>query len=846
MAEVTVRQFAEAVGISVERLLEQLADAGMGEKGAEDQITDQEKTDLLGYLRKRRGAGDGEAAAPKKITLKRKSTSEIKLAGGQGRAKTVTVEVRKKRTYVKRTAVQEEDRLRREEEERQQQLEAQHAVHEAAEREAVEVEVVAEAPEVEAQPAPEEKPVPAAEEVVVAPVEAEPPKAVSEEERARQQQVEAQAKVAAAERAGMRPESKKKGRGKKGEPESPSRFDRQARPGRFDQATRRKRKSGRGGEAATKVHAFEKPTEPVVRDVVIPETITVAELAQKMAVKATEVIKVMMGMGAMATINQVIDQETAALVVDEMGHKVRMLKEVDLEDELMQAQGQPEEVSGEPRSPVVTVMGHVDHGKTTLLDYIRRSRVADKEAGGITQHIGAYHVTTDRGMVTFLDTPGHAAFTSMRARGAKVTDIVILVVAADDGVMPQTLEAIQHAKAGGVPIVVAVNKIDKPDADAERIKSALAQHEVIPEDWGGDTMFVPVSAKTGEGVDGLLEAVLLQAEVLELSAPKQGLARGVVIESSLEKGRGPVATILVQSGTLTKGDPVLCGREWGRVRAMFDENGQAIQEAGPSIPVQILGLSGTPNAGDELGALTDERKAREIALHRQGKYRDVKLAKRQAATLEDVFERLEENEVQQLNLIVKADVQGSVEALQDALVKLSNDEVKVNIVAGGVGGITESDIHLAVASQAIIIGFNVRADGTARRLIADEGVDVRYYSVIYEALDEVKNAITGLMAPTIKEQIIGLAEVRDVFRSSKMGAVAGCLVVEGVVKRYNPIRVLRDNVVIYEGELESLRRFKDDVNEVRAGTECGIAVKNYNDVKAGDQIEVYERIEVAA
>ena len=581
----------------------------------------------------------------------------------------------------------------------------------------------------------------------------------------------------------------------------------------------------------------------------IPETITVGELAQRMAVKATEVIKVMMNMGAMATINQTIDQETAAIVVDEIGHKPKLLDADELETELADAAASaPEDAAAEARAPVVTVMGHVDHGKTTLLDTIRSTQVAAREAGGITQHIGAYRVTAPSGQpITFLDTPGHAAFTAMRARGAKMTDIVILVVAADDSVMPQTVEAIQHARAAGVPLIVAVNKIDRPEADLDRVRNDLAQHEVIPEEWGGDAIFIPVSAKTGEGVEQLLEAILLQAEVLELSAVADGPARGAVVEASVEKGRGPVATLLVQNGTLRQGDIVLCGQEYGRVRAMFDENGEAVTAAGPSMPVLVLGLSGAPQAGDEMVVVADERKAREVASHRHGKTRDVRLARQQATKLEDVFNRMGEGvEQQQLNLIIKADTQGSAEALQQALSDVSNAEVQVRVLGQGAGGITESDINLAVASQAIIIGFNVRADGSARRLASEQDVDLRYYSVIYEAIDEIRNAVSGMMAPRVREEMVGLAEVRDVFHSSKMGAVAGCLVVDGSVRRSSPIRVLRDNVVIYEGELESLRRFKDDVQEVRAGTECGIAVRNYNDVRPGDQIEVFERIVEAA
>jgi len=589
--------------------------------------------------------------------------------------------------------------------------------------------------------------------------------------------------------------------------------------------------------------AFTKPTTPIVHDVTLPETLTVAELAQKMSVKAAEVIRIMMKMGTMVTINQMIDQETASIVVEEMGHIPKLLKENEIEDSLIKTGEQ----TGErvPRSPVVTIMGHVDHGKTSLLDYIRVTKVVAGEAGGITQHIGAYHVDTPKGTVCFLDTPGHAAFTAMRARGAKVTDIVILVVAADDGVMPQTIEAIQHAKAAEVPIIVALNKIDKPEANSEKVKQELVAKEVVPEEWGGNTMFVPVSAKTGEGIDELLISILLQAEVLELSTVAEGLATGVIIESRLDKGRGAVATVLVQSGTLKKGDIMLAGKEYGRVRAMLDENGKPIEKAGPSIPVEVLGLSGVPSAGDETVIVPDERKAREIALFRQGKYREVKLAKNQAAKLENMFSHLQTGQVNTLNIVLKADVNGSVEALSDALTKLSNDEVKVKIIASGAGGINESDANLAVASNAILIGFNVRADAGAKRLIKEEEVDLHYYSVIYEAIDEVKQALSGLLTPEVKEEIIGLAEVRQVFRSPKLGSVAGCLVVDGVVKRNNPIRVLRENVVIFEGELESLRRFKDDVLEVKAGTECGIGVKNYNDVKEGDQIEVYQKTTVA-
>ena len=613
-------------------------------------------------------------------------------------------------------------------------------------------------------------------------------------------------------------------------------------------ASKRRKKKGRFAarktEATTSItQEFEKPTAPRVMEVSVPESITVADLAQRMSIKAVEVIKVMMGMGAMVTINQMIDQETAILVVEEMGHTAKALSASALEDKLIDEEGHTE-YTPQPRPPVVTIMGHVDHGKTSLLDYIRTTKVTTSEAGGITQHIGAYHVDTDKGQITFLDTPGHAAFTAMRARGAQCTDIVILVVAADDGVMPQTVEAIQHARAAEVPLIIAVNKMDKPEADPDRVKNELSQYNVIPEDWGGDVMFQHISAKTGDGVDNLLDGILLQAEVLELKAVNEGPAKGVVIESKLDKGRGPVATVLVTQGQLSKGDVVLAGREYGRVRAMVADNGEQIQRIGPSMPVEILGLSGTPSAGDDVQAVVDERKAREVALFRQGKYREVRLAKQQAAKLEGLFDRMGQGEQSKLNLVLKADVQGSVEAITDALNNLSNDEVKVSIVSSGAGGITESDVNLAIASNAVLLGFNVRADSTARQLADREEVDLRYYSVIYELIDQVKLALSGLLKPEFEEKIVALAEVRDVFRSSKLGAIAGCIVNEGTVKRSLPIRVLRDNVVVFEGELESLRRFKDDVQEVKSGTECGIGVKNYNDVQAGDQIEVFEVISV--
>jgi translation initiation factor IF-2 len=859
MAEVTVTQLAETVGTPVERLLEQLKEAGVDKSTGDDKVSDEDKMKLLAHLRQSHGAVAEECAPePRKITLRRKSVSELKVTGGTGRAKTVQVEVRKKRTYIKRgapaptpapapaakpreeeaevkPAVDAEQAAREAEEAARQVEEAARQAEEA--RRQAELERLKKAAEEEAR----KQAAQAAQEEAKRLAEAEARKLAEEEEAKRKAAEEARRQEEENRKREQQAREAKKGKGK--DSGRGTRFGRKELHVAADKSGRRKKK-GRQPKVSARAteHGFAKPTVPVVREVTIPETITVAELAQKMAVKAAEVIKILMGMGVMATINQVLDQETAQLVVEEMGHTVKLLKENDLEEELLgSAVVHGEEV---PRPPVVTIMGHVDHGKTSLLDYIRQSRVASGEAGGITQHIGAYHVETDRGVITFLDTPGHAAFTAMRARGAKATDIVVLVVAADDGVMPQTQEAIQHSRAAGVPLVVAVNKIDKPEADPDRVKNELVAQEVVPEEWGGEHMFVNVSAKTGEGIDELLDAILLQSEVMELKAVEDGPAQGVVIEASLDKGRGPVATVLVQSGTLKHGDIILTGQEYGRVRAMFDENGRKIKSAGPSMPVVVLGLSGTPNAGDEVVVVPDERKAREIALFRQGKYRDVRLQRQQAAKLEEVFNRMGKEDLQSVNLVIKADVQGSAEALRDALTKLSNDEVEVKVVATGVGGINESDVNLAVASGAILIGFNVRADAAAKRLIQETGIDLHYYSVIYDAIDEVKNAISGLLSPEIKEEIIGLAEVRDVFRAPKIGAIAGCMVTEGVVRRNNPIRVLRDNVVIFEGELESLRRFKDDVNEVRSGTECGIGVKNYNDVRVGDQIEVYERVEV--
>jgi translation initiation factor IF-2 len=865
MTEVTVKQFADVVGTPVERLIEQLEEAGLPIYEADEKITDKEKMQLLNHLRQTHGK-KMSVGTGKRITLKRKSTSELKVSGGQGRvAKTVSVEVRKKRIYVKRSVMLEAETKRLKELEEETRLAEETAARVEAERLAAE-EARRQAEE-EARRQAEEEARRQAEEEARRQAEEEARRQAEEEAR---RQAEEEAKVQA-EQARRRAEKQTQMRPSQplaAEETSRDEAVTKAKPSRefseqeLLEARERRygRKelhvaSGKRGRRKTKVkahpskvtpiskHGFEKPTAPVVREVVVPENISVSELAQKMAVKATEVIRALMGMGIMATINQILDQDTATLVVEEMGHVVKPLQAKDLELDLVKpAVEEREEFS---RPPVVTIMGHVDHGKTSLLDYIRRTRVVASEAGGITQHIGAYHVTTDKGVITFLDTPGHAAFTAMRARGAQVTDIVVLVVAADDGVMPQTIEAIQHAKAAEVPVVVAINKMDREQADPDRVKNELAKYDVIPEEWGGDTIFVPVSAKTGLGLDDLLEAILLQAEILELSSPGEGAARGVVIESSLDKGRGPIATILVQEGQMNKGDMLLTGKEFGRVRALIDEQGRQVKSAGPSMPVVVLGLSGTPNAGDEVVTVADERKAKEVALLRQSKSRDTKLASQQAAKLENVFGQLQEHEAANVNLLIKADVQGSVEALRDALEKLSTDEVKVKIVSLGVGGISESDVNLAEASQATIIGFNVRADGAARRLCEERGVEMRYYSVIYEVIEDVRKAMSGLLSPELREQIIGVAEVKDVFKSSRFGAVAGCLVNEGVVRRGNPIRVLRDNVVIYEGELESLRRHKDDVDEVRAGTDCGIAVKNYNDVKVGDNIEVFERVEVA-
>jgi len=837
MADVTVSQFAEVLKVPVDKLLTQLDEAGIKVKGSDDKISDEAKLELLTHLRRSHGQDDtpATAAAPRKITLKRKSQSELKLSGAQGRSRTVNVEVRRKRTYIKRDVLEKQaqdeqdalDRQRQEEEDRLKAAALEVERLAAEKEEAAKREVEAREKEEQAQKSAEEEARKVAEKAATD----------AADEKTRLEKAEADARA-------RRTKEKEKAKPKHGD----TRYGRKELHVAGDKSGRRKRKAPMrrrpmvvGGDGK---HGFEKPTAPVIHDVEIPENISVAELAQKMAIKGNEVVKVLFNMGAMVTINQVIDQDTAMLVVEELGHVGKPVEFAEVDEKLLADESQ---IVGDAvaRAPVVTIMGHVDHGKTSLLDYIRRTKVADGEAGGITQHIGAYSVETDKGQIAFLDTPGHAAFTAMRARGAQATDIVILVVAADDGVMPQTIEAIQHSKAAGVPLVVAVNKIDRENADPERVKNELSQHEVIPEDWGGEQMFVNVSALTGEGVDALLDAILLQAEVMDLTAVAEGPAQGIVIESSLEKGRGAVATLLVQGGTLKQGDMIIAGEEYGRIRNMFDETGASIKEAGPSKPAVVLGLSKTPGAGDDFLVVKNERKAREVAEFRQNKTREAKLAQQQASKMEDMFTQMQDGEISSVPVIIKSDVHGSAEALRDALNKLSTDEVKVKVLGSSVGGITETDANLAAASNATIIGFNVRADAAARTAIKESGVDIRYYSIIYEAIDDVKAALSGLLAPEVREQIVGLASVKEVFSSPKFGDIAGCIVSEGYVKRSNPIRVLRENVVIYEGELESLRRFKDDVNEVRSGTECGIGVKNYSDVQVGDQIECFERIEVA-
>lgn len=861
MSNVTAKQLSEVIGVSVDKLLEQLRDAGVEISSADAPISDDDKMKLLDSLRASHGkASEG---GPRKITLRRKSKSEIKVTGsGPGRTPTsrsINVEVRKKKTYVRRSDVEAEEAKR------QAEVEAEKAKQEAL--------IAQQKAEEEAKRAAEEK---ARQEAEEARLKAEQEQREKEEEarleKERQEQLEkerVEAEAAAKKAEEEQPEQdiakveaaiieKKDDKGRHGKPrqkqENAPDNRGATRYGRKELHVKEGSDHGRKGKSKKpsyssksipeNVHGFEKPTAPVIRTVEIPEAISVSDLAQRMAIKAGDLIKSLMQMGTMATINQMLDQDTAILLVEELGHKAVTAKVEDFEEELQKTT----EASDEhlvTRPPVVTIMGHVDHGKTSLLDHIRKTRVASGEAGGITQHIGAYHVDTPQGTITFLDTPGHAAFSAMRARGAQATDVVILVVAADDGVMPQTKEAIQHAKAASVPLIVAVNKIDKENADPDRVRNELSAVEVIPEEWGGEHMFVNVSAHTGEGIDELLESILLQAEVLELQASDTGPAKGIVVEASLDKGRGPVATVLVQSGKLEKGQILLAGTEFGRVRAMYDEAAKTIKSAGPSIPVVVLGLSGTPKAGDEVFVVENERRAREIASTRETRIREARLAAQQKAKLQGMFDAMAEGDVAELNLLIKCDVQGSVEALSESLNKLSTAEVRVKLVGTGVGGINESDINLAAASEALVIGFNVRADASAKRNAGDYGLEIRYYSVIYDVIDDVKAAMSGLLSPDTQEQIIGLAEVKDVFKSPKFGAVAGSMVIEGVVKRGQPIRVLRDNVVIFEGELESLRRFKDDVNEVRNGTECGIAVKNYNDVKPGDQIEVFDRVEVA-
>ncbi|MCX7962431.1 MAG: translation initiation factor IF-2 [Burkholderiales bacterium] len=840
MAQTSVAQFASELKVPPSVLLEQLRAAGVDKRVPEDPLTEQDKSRLLDYLRRAHGS-----AEPKnRITLTRRQTSEIRKADASGKSRTIQVEVRKKRVFVKRdpgelgtaaaaaeTAAsgapasalpldERERELREEEQRRQQQLADLQAAElrdkqERERREAEQREQQAAAP---AEPAPP-APAPAREGTLHAPKTVE----AKADKKAKKIKTTVLADDSVRRRA-------IKTRGDAGGGVA----------GWHGPKAAGARRAQAGAETG-----FTPPAEPVVREIAVPETITVGELAHRMAVKAVEVIKVLMKLGIMATINQSLDQETAMIVVEEMGHKAKAAKLDDPEAYLTETLAQAGEAELLPRPPVVTVMGHVDHGKTSLLDTIRRTKVAAGEAGGITQHIGAYHVQTPRGVITFLDTPGHEAFTAMRARGAKVTDIVVLVVAADDGVMPQTVEAINHARAAGVPIVVAINKMDKPDANPEKVKRELLAHGVVPEELGGEAPFVPVSAKTGMGIDALLEQVLLQAEIRELRAPVAAPAKGVVIEARLDKGRGPVATLLVQSGTLKRGDVVLAGAAFGRVRAMFDENGRPVASAGPSIPVEVLGLSDVPRAGDDMIVIGDERKAREVALFRQGKFRDVKLARQQAAKLENVLEQMGEGEKKTLAIVLKADVQGSQEALVHALAKLSTDEVRVNVVHAGVGGITESDVNLALASRAIIVGFNTRADAAARKLIETSGVQVRYYNVIYDAVEDVKAALAGMLAPEKKENVIGLVEVRKVFRISKVGTVAGCYVQEGVVRRGALVRVLRDNVVIHTGEVETLKRFKEDVREVKAGFECGLSLKGFQDVKEGDQLEVFEVLEVA-
>ncbi len=866
--QTTIRKLAELVNTPVEKLLEQLAEAGMSFSGPDQVVTSMEKVKLLGFLKRSHGKAEPAAddAAPKKITLARRKVQEVTVAAGRTKT-TVNVEVRQKRTYIKSDEVEappsdeRADALRKLQESNQRNLEEQQRLAEgdkkrADERERVRLEeesvrLKAEAERTQADaeavaaatgaPSTDDdatvaRPAkPSGHHVPKPPVRKDPPRT---DDRNATTASKHKTRGSHAMVAGVEDD------------DSTQRFAGQLHLSAADRARRtttrgkpqpRRQEQSRGG---TGTHGFERPTAPVVRDVAIGETITVADLAQKLALKGGDVVKALFKMGVMATITQSIDHDTAALVTEELGHNVVRAESGDVEDHLI-AHSETEQGEQSPRPPVVTIMGHVDHGKTSLLDYIRRTKVANGEAGGITQHIGAYHVETGKGVISFLDTPGHAAFTQMRARGAKLTDIVVLVVAADDGVMPQTIEAVKLAKAANVPLIVAVNKMDKADSDPGRVKNEFLTHDVVAEEFGGDTQFVEVSAKTGAGVDSLLDSILLQAEVLELKAATTGRASGVVIESSLDKGRGPVATVLVQQGLLKKGDYLVCGTQYGRVRALFDETGGQPAEAGPSIPVQVLGLSGVPDAGDDFVVVADERLAKDVAQQRDIKRRESRMVQSAGSRMEDIMSQLGKGDAQLvLNLVIKADVQGSVEALKQSLVALSNDMIRINIIHSGVGGITESDANSASTSKATMIGFNVRADAAARRIVESNGVDLRYFSIIYDVIDQVKQVASGLLGVEIREEIIGIAEVRDVFRSSKFGAVAGCMVVEGTVKRTKPIRVLRDSVVVFEGELESLRRFKENVDEVRNGTECGIGVKAYNDVQPGDQIECFERIEV--
>jgi len=894
MSDVTIKQLAQVLGTPVEKLLSQLAEAGMKFSNADQVISSTEKVKLLGFLRRTHGKTEpvSEDSAPRQITLKRKTVSEITVNQGAARGKTVNVEVRQKRTYVKRSSVEEDQKidseredalrklgestLRREGEELERVAQDKRRAEEDAKGAAIaaaaaadearrrEAEQPPSAGAEESLPPPQSRPeTPVSRPAVTVPAPTAAPSTPSVA-RPTSDAPRPPRRDATAHHVPHRPpapppkrpdDNQNRNRAKHGShrmtegpsPDSVQRFaGGELHLTAEERARRSNRKKPRGKPDISRItgqHGFAKPTAPVVREISLGDAVIVADLAAKMAVKGSDVVKALFKMGVMATINQAIDHDTAVLVVEELGHKPVKASENDAESALI-AHSEADHGEKETRAPVVTIMGHVDHGKTSLLDYIRRTKVASGEAGGITQHIGAYHVTTEKGVITFLDTPGHAAFTSMRARGAKLTDIVVLVVAADDGVMPQTVEAVKHARAAGVPMIVAVNKMDKSEANPDNVKQGLVQHEVVPEEWGGDTQFVPLSAKTGDGVDALLDAILVQSEVLELRSVRDGRASGVVIESSLDKGRGPVATVLVQAGTLKRGDFLVCGVEYGRVRAMFNETGEQVNEAGPSIPVQVLGLSGVPDAGDDFVSVADERLAKDVAQQRNQKRRESRLINK-STKLEDIMATMTQGGDQQtLNLVVKADVQGSAEALRDSLTKLTNELVKVNVIVSGVGGITESDATLAAASKATIIGFNVRADASARKVIDSNGLDLRYFSIIYDVIDQVKQVASGLLGMEVREEIIGVAQVRDVFRSSKFGAVAGCMVIEGFVKRNKPIRVLRDNTVVFQGELESLRRFKEIVDEVRNGMECGIAVKQYNDVKPGDQIECFERIEV--